>query len=201
MLYPINQRVLFIDHYDSFSAMIADYCRQLQQEVIIYKTDELAQNLLAQVQPQAIIIGPGPGHPQSPELQAVYQIIRSAINLGIPVLGICLGHQILAAYFGGTIIQSPQIAHGMVSAIQHYGTGIFRGLPYPMQVTRYHSLSVAKASLERTSLRVTAWTSSDEVMALEHKELALFGVQFHPESVLSVSGLQLLEQFFLHSKT
>jgi anthranilate synthase/aminodeoxychorismate synthase-like glutamine amidotransferase len=189
-------RVLLIDHYDSFIDMIADYLQQLDCEVVIKKSDQLNEMTVAQLLPNKIVIGPGPGHPSDLDLVAVKIILASAITKNIPVLGICLGHQIIAEYFGAKVILASHIAHGVCSEILHDGDILFNNVANPFKATRYHSLIVDSGSLNNnTALVNTARTQAGEVMALRHKSLPIYGVQFHPESVMTDSGLQILANF------
>lgn len=197
--------LLLIDHYDSFSAMIADYCRQLKpdcrrqnyrrQNCYVVKTDQLYTGMLTHLMPSHIIIGPGPGHPNDPQLAAVRIILSQAIALAIPILGICLGHQIIAEYFGARVVPAQWIAHGLVSEINHQGDLLFKGVPQHFMATRYHSLLIEPASLAGTPLHAIAHSHQDEIMAIRHHTLAIFGLQFHPESVMTTQGLTMLANF------
>ena len=185
--------LLIIDHYDSFIDMIADYAQQLGVAYTLVKTDHFGSDLITRVRPTRVIFGPGPGHPSSPELRATKELLAQIISQQIPVLGICLGHQLIAEYFGAKVVTAAWIAHGRVSRIEHNGDELFGQIPAHFNVTRYHSLIVA--DLQATPLEVTAWSKDQEIMALRHPDLAVFGVQFHPESIMTEFGLQLLANF------
>lgn len=187
--------LLIIDHYDSFSAMIADYCQSLCSKLVVLKTDQVNDNTLAKFKPTHILIGPGPGHPSAMELLATKYLIQAAVTRGIPVLGICLGHQLIAEIYGAQVVNATQVCHGVVDEIENIGINLFVDLPAKFKVTRYHSLLVDSNSLLGCELEVSAITKQGEVMALYHPVKKLFGVQFHPESVSSEYGHDLLANF------
>lgn len=187
--------LLIIDHYDSFSAMIADYCQALCAKLVMLKTDQVTDNILTEFKPTHILIGPGPGHPSAFELIATKNLIQAAVESGIPVLGICLGHQLIAEIYGAQVITAAQICHGVVDQIENTGVNLFDNLPAKFMVTRYHSLIVEPNSLFDSELLISAATKDGEVMALYHPTQKLFGVQFHPESVSSEYGYVLLANF------
>lgn len=187
--------LLIIDHHDSFSAMIADYCRQLGVEQQMITTDQITSHTLTDYQPRWIIIGPGPGHPSDQTLVATKRLIGDAIARQIPLLGICLGHQLIGEIYGAKIITAKQICHGIISEITHTNNTLFDGLPTTFKVTRYHSLLIETASLRNSELQITATTAKQEVMAIAHPQLAVYGIQFHPESVTTEYGLELLANF------
>lgn len=187
--------ILLIDHYDSFIDMIADYIARLGYDYQILKTDAPSLSTLDICQYSHIIIGPGPGHPQDASLSAVYPLLQQAIKYQLPVLGICLGHQIIAASFAYPITTAEQICHGKVDTIQiTRDSRLFANTAPSFKVTRYHSLIVANDTTN-SQLSISALSASGEIMALEHTSLPLYGVQFHPESIMSEYGLQILANF------
>ena len=187
--------LLIIDHFDSFSAMIADYCQQLGSTYHMITTAAVTYCTLATFKPDQIIIGPGPGHPSSCELAATKNLMAQAIEQGIPLLGICLGHQLLGEIYGAQVVSASQICHGRINEISHTGSRLFKGLPNCYRVTRYHSLLIEPISLQASELQITATTRQQEIMAIEHPQLNAFGIQFHPESISSEYGLELLANF------
>ncbi|HUO43967.1 MAG TPA: aminodeoxychorismate/anthranilate synthase component II [Burkholderiales bacterium] len=183
--------LLMIDNYDSFTYNLVQYFGELGQDVAVYRNDEIALDRIAELAPARIVISPGPCTPNEAGV-SVPLIERFAGK--IPILGVCLGHQAIGQAFGGRIVHAKQVMHGKTSAIHHSSTGVFRGLPNPFQATRYHSLVIERASLP-DCLEITAWTDDGEIMGVRHKTLAVEGVQFHPESVLTEHGHALLENF------
>jgi anthranilate synthase/aminodeoxychorismate synthase-like glutamine amidotransferase len=183
--------LLLIDNYDSFTYNLAQYLGELGAEVRVERNDALTVDDVAKLGPRRIVISPGPCTPN-----------EAGISLGvieklagkIPIFGVCLGHQAIGQAFGGRVVRAPKVMHGKTSAIAHDGSGIFRGIASPMQATRYHSLVVEPSTLP-PCLRVTARTDDGEIMALEHTSLPVWGVQFHPESILTLDGKQLLRNF------
>jgi anthranilate synthase/aminodeoxychorismate synthase-like glutamine amidotransferase len=189
--------LLIIDHYDSFIDMIVDYCKQLDAEYVVVKTDQINDNIFTTYEITHIIIGPGPGHPNDSTLDATRQILHYAIQHQIAVLGICLGHQIIASYFGANIEYSTTIAHGKISLCTNHGSGIFATLPTQFNVTRYHSLTVNANSLNlNNEIYITATANDDgKIMAIQHNIHNIYGVQFHPESIMTDFGLEMLVNF------
>jgi anthranilate synthase/aminodeoxychorismate synthase-like glutamine amidotransferase len=183
--------LLLIDNYDSFTYNLAQYLGELGAEVRVERNDALTVDDVARLGPRRIVISPGPCTPN--EAGISLQLIERLAGK-IPILGVCLGHQAIGQAFGGRVVRAPQVMHGKTSPIAHDGSGIFRGIASPMQATRYHSLVVEPATLP-PSLRVTARTDDGEIMALEHASLPVWGVQFHPESILTLDGKQLLRNF------
>jgi anthranilate synthase component 2 len=183
--------LLLIDNYDSFTYNLAQYLGELGAEVRVERNDALTVDDVAKLAPERIVISPGPCTPNEAGI-SLSLIERLAGK--IPLFGVCLGHQAIGQAFGGRVVRAPKVMHGKTSAITHDGSGIFRGIASPMQATRYHSLIVEQASLP-PSLRVTARTDDGEIMALEHTSLPVWGVQFHPESILTLDGKQLLRNF------
>ncbi len=183
--------MLVLDNYDSFTFNIVQYLLELGARIEVVRNDERTCEELLALEPDRILVSPGPCSPT--EAGVSVALIRAAAG-HVPVLGVCLGHQSLAAAYGGEIIRAQKIMHGKTSAIHHDGTGVFKSLPSPFQATRYHSLAVRRGTLPDV-LEVTAWTDDDEIMGLRHRELDLQGVQFHPESILSEHGHDLLRNF------
>lgn len=176
-------RILVVDNYDSFVYTIVDYIRQLGAETTVVRNDIVAVDSVASY--DGVLVSPGPGTPAEAGLSQA--VIGECARTGTPMLGVCLGHQALAEYFGGTVTHAPELMHGKTSLITHTGEGVFAELPSPLRVTRYHSLAADPDQLP-ASLRVTATTDKGIVMALEHRDLPLWGVQFHPEAVLTQGG-------------
>ena len=183
--------ILLLDNYDSFTYNLAQYLGELGCQVEVHRNDRISVEQIAQRKPERIVISPGPCTPQEAGISV--ELIRKLAG-EFPILGVCLGHQAIGAAFGGKNIRAPKLFHGKTSEIQHEGTGIFRGLPNPFTATRYHSLIVERKSLPR-ELAITAETRDGIIMGMRHKSHRLVGVQFHPESVLTESGKQLLKNF------
>ena len=184
--------IIVIDNYDSFVYNICDYIGRIGNVTIeVYRNDELSVEEILKKTPDGIIISPGPGNP----IQAGISIELIKKNSpDIPLLGVCLGHQALGEAFGGKIVRADRILHGKTSQIYHDGSGIFKGITDPFNATRYHSLIIDRESLPEV-LRVTARTDKDEIMGVQHRILPFYGVQFHPESILTEQGLKLLNNF------
>ena len=183
--------ILLLDNYDSFTYNLAQYLGELGCQVEVHRNDRISVEQIAQRKPERIVISPGPCTPQ--EAGICVELIQKLAGK-IPILGVCLGHQAIGAAFGGKIIRAPKLFHGKTSQIRHDGSGVFRGLPNPFTATRYHSLIVDRKSLP-AELQVTAETDDEIIMGMQHREYPLMGVQFHPESVLTDSGKQLLKNF------
>lgn len=183
--------LLMIDNYDSFTYNLVQYLGELGQEVCVYRNDEIDIQSIARMHPQGIIISPGPCTPN--EAGVSVPLINEFAGK-IPILGVCLGHQSIGQAFGGNIVYAKHLMHGKTSKISHGGQGIFRNLPNPFQATRYHSLAVEESTLP-SCLEVTAHSDDGEIMGIRHKSLAVEGVQFHPESILTEHGHQLLKNF------
>jgi anthranilate synthase component 2 len=183
--------ILLLDNYDSFTYNLAQYLGEFGCEVEVHRNDRISVEQIAQRKPERIVISPGPCTPQ--EAGICVELIQKLAGK-IPILGVCLGHQAIGAAFGGKIIRAPKLFHGKTSQIRHDGSGVFRGLPNPFTATRYHSLIVERKSLP-AELQVTAETDDDIIMGMQHRQYPLMGVQFHPESVLTESGKQLLKNF------
>jgi anthranilate synthase component 2 len=181
---------LLIDNYDSFTYNLWHYLGELGAEVVVKRNDALSVAAALAMRPQGIVISPGPSDPDHAGI--CLDLVREAGNL--PILGVCLGHQVIGQVFGGKVVRAPLPMHGKLSAIGHGDSGVFAGLPNPFQATRYHSLIVDRAGWPN-SLTITAETGDGIVMGLQHRERPLHGVQFHPESIASVGGHQLLGNF------
>ena len=188
--------LLMIDNYDSFTFNLVQYLGELGEDVHVARNDALTVEAIRKLAPDRIVISPGPG---TPDEAGVTLDLIAKLGGTIPILGVCLGHQSIGQAFGGRVIRAPQIMHGKTSPIHHGSKGVFAGLANPFEATRYHSLVVEQSSLP-DCLEVTAWTenpdgSIDEIMGLKHKTLAVEGVQFHPESILTQHGHDLLANF------
>jgi anthranilate synthase component 2 len=184
----VGARVLVIDNYDSFVYNLVQYLGELGADPVVRRNDEVPLADLVALDPDAVLISPGPGRPEDAGLSN--HVIRHFAGVR-PVLGVCLGHQCIGQIYGGEIVRAPEIMHGKTSFVRHDGTGVFAGLPDPFEATRYHSLVVAPGSVP-AELEVTAWTDDGTIMGLRHRTLDVEGVQFHPESVLTGSGHDLL---------
>lgn len=182
--------LLILDNYDSFTYNLAQLFGELGEEVAVVRSDQLTVADVIEWQPQRIVISPGPGGPSDAGI-SMDLIIR--LGGSVPVLGVCLGHQCIGAAFGGRVVRAPRLMHGKTSLIYHQGTSLFSGLPNPFEATRYHSLIVEQPLPDE--LLATAFTDEGELMGLQHRSLPIFGVQFHPESILTPLGRQILENF------
>jgi anthranilate synthase/aminodeoxychorismate synthase-like glutamine amidotransferase len=183
--------ILVIDNYDSFTYNLVQYVGELGKEVEVYRNDKITLEEIEALSPESIIISPGPGRPDEAGIsKSVIQTFAGKI----PILGVCLGHQCIAEVHGAEVARGSRIMHGKVSQIYHNEKGIFKGIPSPFMATRYHSLIVKPESL-KDLLELTAWTDRDEVMGLRHKDKNLWGVQFHPESILTDEGKNILRNF------
>jgi anthranilate synthase component II len=183
--------LLMIDNYDSFTYNLVQYFGELGQDVQVYRNDEIDLEKVAALNPRHIVISPGPCTPNEAGISVP---LIHAFAGKIPLLGVCLGHQSIGQAFGGKIIKAKTLMHGKTSLIYHHNVGVFKGLANPYTATRYHSLVIEKESLP-DCLEITAWTEDGEIMGVRHKTLAVEGVQFHPESVLTEYGHELLENF------
>ncbi|GAB4514540.1 MAG: aminodeoxychorismate/anthranilate synthase component II [Anaerolineae bacterium] len=183
--------VVVIDNYDSFTYNLVQYLGELGAEIKVWRNDQVTLDEIRAVQPTHIVISPGPGTPEK-DSGISNDVIRE-LGPHIPILGVCLGQQCIGYVFGGKVVRAPRLMHGKTSLIYHKGKGIFGGLPSPFTATRYHSLIVAEPL--PPDLEVTAFTSEGEVMGLQHRRYPIFGVQFHPESILTEHGHDLLSNF------
>ncbi|CAM8623084.1 PabA Anthranilate/para-aminobenzoate synthases component II [Burkholderiales bacterium] len=188
-------KVLMIDNYDSFTYNLVQYLGELGANVETIRNDAITpQEIFARsaaLKPDRIVISPGPCSPAEAGISV--SLIQAAMGK-IPLLGVCLGHQAIGAALGGKIIRAKTLMHGKTSEVEHSGRGVFKGLPSPMTVTRYHSLAIERDTLP-AELMITAWTQDGEIMGIQHKTYALHGVQFHPESILSEHGHAMLKNF------
>ena len=184
-------RVLVIDNYDSFVYNLVQYLGELGAEPLVHRHDALTLDDVEALRPDAVLISPGPGRPEDAGVSNDV-ILRFAGR--VPILGVCLGHQCIGQIYGGDVVRAPEVMHGKTSLIRHEGAGVFAGLPQPLEATRYHSLVVAADSVP-AELEVTARTDDGLVMGLRHREHDIEGVQFHPESILTVAGHDLLRTF------
>ena len=188
--------LVMIDNYDSFTWNLVQYFGELGEEVKVYRNDAVTPAEIEALAPDRLVISPGPCTPDAAGISL--DAIRHFAGR-VPILGVCLGHQCIGQFYGGRIVRAPRIMHGKVSAVRHTGQGVFRGLPEPLQATRYHSLVIDSDHVPDV-LEVTAWTenpdgSREAIMGVRHREFAVEGVQFHPESILSEAGHALLRNF------
>ncbi|HET7364352.1 MAG TPA: aminodeoxychorismate/anthranilate synthase component II [Burkholderiales bacterium] len=183
--------VLMIDNYDSFTYNLVQYLAELGAEVRVVRNDEMSVDAVQALAPRAIVISPGPSAPERAGISL--ELIRRLAGR-VPILGVCLGHQAIGQAFGGKVVRAKRVMHGKVSTVRHDGAGVFRGLPAEFSVTRYHSLAVERASLP-ACLKITAESDDGEIMGLRHRELAVEGVQFHPEALLTEHGHRMLQNF------
>ena len=184
--------VLVIDNYDSFTYNLVQELGELGARPVVHRNDALTVDEALALRPQLVVVSPGPGRPDDAGISVA--AIPAFAERGTPVLGVCLGHQAIGQVFGGRVVRAPHLMHGKTSWIRHADVGVFRGLPQPFEATRYHSLVVERSSLPGC-LEVTAETDDGVVMGLRHTSLPVEGVQFHPESILTTSGYDLLRRF------
>jgi anthranilate synthase/aminodeoxychorismate synthase-like glutamine amidotransferase len=187
----VGARVLVIDNYDSFVYNLVQYLGELGADPQVHRHDAVTVDEVEALEPDAVLISPGPGRPEDAGVSTA--VIRWAAGR-VPVLGVCLGHQAIGAAWGGKVVRAPEVMHGKTSRIHHEGTGVFAGLPDPLEATRYHSLIVDRESVP-DELEITATSEDGLVMGLRHRNLDVEGVQFHPESILTASGHDLLANF------
>ncbi len=184
-------KILVIDNYDSFTYNLVQYLGELGAAISVYRNDEITIDGIKKLRPGKIVISPGPGEPKDAGISK--DVIRQFGNK-TPILGVCLGHQCIGEVFGGRIVSAKNLMHGKTSLIYHDGKGIFKGVKNPFEATRYHSLLVERSSFPKV-LRITAETKEKEIMGLEHKRYPIYGVQFHPESILTGEGKKILKNF------
>ncbi|MCK5420678.1 MAG: aminodeoxychorismate/anthranilate synthase component II [Deltaproteobacteria bacterium] len=180
-----------MDNYDSFTYNLVQYFGELGEEIEVFRNDKISIPEIEKLNPEMLVISPGPGTPKN---AGVSLDMINHFKGKIPILGVCLGHQCIGEVFGGKIVSAPRLMHGKTSFIHHDGKDIFQGLSNPFEATRYHSLVVEKKSIP-DCLEITAWTDQQEIMGLKHKNYLVIGVQFHPESILTKEGKQLLKNF------
>jgi anthranilate synthase/aminodeoxychorismate synthase-like glutamine amidotransferase len=187
----MGPRVLVIDNFDSFVYNLVQYLGELGAAPLVYRHDAIDLPAIDALAPDAVLISPGPGRPEDAGISN--DVIR---HLGprLPILGVCLGHQCIGQVYGGDVVRAAEIMHGKTSLVRHHGTGVFEGLPTPLEATRYHSLVVARETLPDV-LEITAETDDGTIMGLRHREYDVEGVQFHPESILTTGGHDLLRTF------
>ncbi len=183
--------LLMLDNYDSFTYNLVQYFQELGEEVRVFRNDKITVDGIAALAPRRLVVSPGPCSPTEAGISV--EAIRQLAGR-VPILGVCLGHQSMAHAFGGRVVRAERLMHGKTSPVFHTKQGLFAGLSCPFDATRYHSLIVERDSLPEV-FNITAWTEADEIMGMEHCRLPLWGVQFHPESILTVEGKRLLKNF------
>jgi len=183
--------ILVIDNYDSFTYNLVQYLGSLGAELEIYRNDKITIDRIKKLKPAKILISPGPGEPKN---AGISEEVIAAFGKTMPILGVCLGHQAIGEVFGGKIVGAKSLMHGKTSMIYHDGKGIFKGIKNPFEATRYHSLIVERKSFPK-ALKITAETKAKEIMGLQHRKYPIYGVQFHPESILTAEGKKLLKNF------
>jgi anthranilate synthase component II len=188
--------LLVIDNYDSFTYNLVQYLGELGEDVRVFRNDEITLEGIAKLKPARIVISPGPCTPNEAGISV--PLVKELAGK-IPILGVCLGHQAIGQAFGGRIVHAKELMHGKTSSVRHDRRGVFRGLPDAFTATRYHSLAIERASLPAV-LEVSAWTDDGEIMGVRHREVAVEGVQFHPESILTEHGHRLLSNFLERGK-
>jgi anthranilate synthase/aminodeoxychorismate synthase-like glutamine amidotransferase len=188
--------LLLIDNYDSFTYNLAQYFGELGCELLVKRNDEISLDEIGALAPEHICISPGPCTPRE---AGISKDIVLRFGVKVPMLGVCLGHQCIAEAYGGRIVRASSLMHGKSSTVRHNGSGLFTGLPMPFEAGRYHSLVVERTSFPRC-LEIIAESDDGEIMALRHREFPMYGVQFHPESVLTRDGQKILERFLLHPR-
>ena len=183
--------LLVIDNYDSFTYNLVQYFGEMGVEIVVKRNDEITLDEIAALQPERIVISPGP---KSPREAGISCAVMERFGPTIPMLGVCLGHQCIGEVYGGKVIRAARLMHGKTSPIRHNGEGVFAGLPNPFEATRYHSLIVERENLPEV-LEITADTAEQEIMGLRHRDFPIYGVQFHPESILTQAGKAVLKNF------
>ena len=184
--------LLVIDNYDSFTFNLVQYLGEMGVELQVHRNDQISVEAALALAPERVLISPGPCSPREAGLSN--DLLRAFSERGVPILGVCLGHQCIAHTFGAEVVVNHRMMHGKTSPIFHHGTDLFAGMPTPCNATRYHSLVARRDSIPEC-LEITAWTAEEEIMGLRHRTLPIWGVQFHPESILTENGRQLLSNF------
>ncbi|MES1175083.1 MAG: aminodeoxychorismate/anthranilate synthase component II [Myxococcales bacterium] len=187
----MKKRVVVVDNYDSFTYNLVQYVETLGGECDVRLNDRVTVDEIRQAKPSGVLLSPGPGNPD--EAGVTLSVIRELAG-EIPIFGVCLGHQAIGQAFGGNVVRAPELMHGKTSGIEHDGRNLFQGVPSPFEATRYHSLIVEEKGFP-DALEITARTAKGEIMGLRHRKLAVEGVQFHPESILTDHGLRLIENW------
>jgi anthranilate synthase component II len=183
--------IIMIDNYDSFTYNLVQYFGELGEVLRVFRNDKISVGEIEKLRPEKIVISPGPGRPEDAGISC--EIIKR-FSSRIPILGVCLGHQCLGYVFGAKVVRAKKLMHGKTSMIRHNGKGLFKGMPDPFSATRYHSLLVDNKDLPK-DLEITAWTQDQEIMGLKHRGYPAWGVQFHPESIMSQDGRKILANF------
>ncbi len=189
----LKQKIIMIDNYDSFTYNLVQYLGELGAEIDIFRNDKITIEDIEKIKPEKIVISPGPGKPQNAGISV--NLVKAFAGK-IPILGVCLGHQSIGYAFGAEIIHAKKLMHGKTSMIRHDGKTIFKNLPMPFEATRYHSLVIKKDTLS-DDFQITAKSEDEEIMGIRHKKYALEGIQFHPESIMTISGKELLKNFLM----
>jgi len=184
-------KLLVIDNYDSFTYNLVQLFGEMNVDLVVKRNDEISIDEIKELKPDRICISPGPGRPENAGISS--ELIRE-LGAKVPILGVCLGHQCMAQAFGGEVVRAEKLMHGKTSQIHHQSRGVFKDLAEPLEATRYHSLIVRRESLP-DSLEITAATDDGEIMGLQHRQFPIHGVQFHPESILTIEGRKLLANF------
>ncbi len=185
-------RILVIDSYDSFVYNIVQYLGELGADPVVHRNDQITVDEALELEPDGVLLSPGPGRPESSGI--ICDAVKAFADIGTPVLGVCLGHQAIGHVYGATVVRAPELMHGKTSPIEHDGGGVFEGLPSPLTATRYHSLVLDPATVP-DSLEVTARSADGIVMGVRHRDADVEGIQFHPESILTGCGHDLLRNF------
>ena len=188
----VARRVVVLDNYDSFVYNLVQYLGELGAEPLVHRNDDVTVDDVLVLEPDAVLLSPGPGRPEDAGI--LCDLIVPVAERGVPVFGVCLGHQAIGHVFGGSVVRAAELMHGKTSEITHLGTGVFTGLVSPLTATRYHSLVVERESLP-DCLSVTAETADGMIMGMRHRDLPIEGVQFHPESILTDHGHEMLRNF------